>query len=45
MKSYEYETKALNLLEAGLVASAQVFATLALMRAHKEGQNDRALLK
>jgi hypothetical protein len=45
MKSFEYEAKANNLLEAGLVGAAQVYATLALMRAVKESQNDKVLLK
>lgn len=43
--SQEYETKSNNMLEVGLIGPAQVFATLALMKAVKESQNDRVLLK
>lgn len=43
--SHEYEAKSNNMLEAGLIGPAQVFATLALMKAVKESQNDRVLLK
>lgn len=43
--SHEYEAKSNNMLEAGLIGPAQVFATLALMKAVKESKNDMVLLK
>jgi hypothetical protein len=43
MNSYEYERKAVNLLEANLPMGAQVFATLALVSAIRESKTSYEL--